>query len=205
MDRLLPGGVSVVGVYVVSAAPARPTLDHATLYLRAVTDALKVPEPFAALIGPTNSETPQYVVHVCATSGQLSARSVSHVLDANRTSAVAVEVRIDTTSVALTKVTAAVAVDEPVAFASREVVDGGDGRSVVERVVAVLEPQLVPLAARVFAATAVSHRRPKGEDVVVQFLTQVHEQHQTTAAPKAKVSPECRFAFVWTCKHKRVW
>ncbi|TYZ62925.1 hypothetical protein PybrP1_003305 [[Pythium] brassicae (nom. inval.)] len=170
VDRLLPGGVSVTGVYVLSAAPARTALDQATLYLRAMADALRVPEPFAALI--ETSEAPRYVVHVCANSGKTSARSVSHVLEASRTSAAAAELR-GGANVVLRKVTAAVAIDESVAFARSAIVGGGDEDSVVERVVAALQPQLVPLAARVFAATAVSTRR--GDSDVVQFLTSAQQ------------------------------
>lgn len=152
-----------MGLYVLSAAPARAALDQAALYLRAVADALRVPETFAALVGGGEGieSAARYAVHVCANSGKTSARAVFDVLEASKTSAVPAELKSSGVAVTLRKFTAAVAVDEAVAFEKNVIASegGDDGEGVVERVVAALQPQLEPLAARVFAATAVCSRR----------------------------------------------
>jgi hypothetical protein len=80
---LLPGGIDIIGLYVLSADPSRSVFDQVSFYLRAVAEALTLPDEFEA-IAAQQQPSVHYVVHICPNSSKTSAKSIVNILDATK-------------------------------------------------------------------------------------------------------------------------
>lgn len=172
IDRLLPGGITIAGLYVVSPAPSRTVVDEATLYLRAAAESLRLPEAFAALTADASASNVHYVVHICPNSSKTSAKSFVDVADATKTTSFPAELKTSGVgNIELREFATTVAVDEPIAF-ERALLESTSADQHAERVMLAVQTQLVPLAARVASAVAVAKRADSDRSAaeVVQFL-----------------------------------
>lgn len=86
IDRLLPGGIQIVGLYVVSPDSARRVLDQASYYLRAVVESLQLPAAFASNATAIESSQVHYAVHICPNSSKRTAKTYLDILDVTKVS-----------------------------------------------------------------------------------------------------------------------
>ncbi|GLD93687.1 hypothetical protein PINS_up002292 [Pythium insidiosum] len=113
VDRLLPGGVELLGLYVLSPGDAKAVMDQAAAYLRVLAQAIALPSEFH--FDGNSLDDVRCVVHVCPRSGKRSARAFLNLLDAPRTTSTTMELRYPG-EIATRKVTTRVAVDETIAW-----------------------------------------------------------------------------------------
>jgi hypothetical protein len=154
IDRLLPGGIDIIGLYVVALADAKEATDQAALYMRAIATALALPPGFQS---PTDETDHHCIVHIGSATSVKTVQSFAHVRDAPRTKAVAAQLESPSTDprLAIKTFSARVTVDETIAF--RPLSGKGDDLvDVAETRLAELLQQLQPLAQRVWQARGVA-------------------------------------------------
>ncbi|GAB9465354.1 Odr-4 protein [Globisporangium polare] len=205
IDRLLPGGVSVVGLYVVSAAPARAVLDHATFYLRAAVEALRVPKAFT--LANDVGKSVHYAVHVCPNSNKTSARSVFELLDAAKSDAIPAELKSVASSsdalLALKRFTTTVVIDEGIGFAPTKERTAASGE-VAEKVLDAVQQQLLPLVQRVQSAMGIVRNRRaaatgNSEPISVQLVSALPPATMASAHDQSKTHRAGSFRGAISC------
>ncbi|KAF1334934.1 Odr-4 protein, partial [Globisporangium splendens] len=206
IDHLLPGGISIIGLYVLSADPSRSVFDQASFYLRAVAEALTLPEEFETIVGGAQQQpSVHYVVHICPNSSKTSAKSIVDILDATKSDASPVDLKsVPSTSFKLKPFAASVAFNEPIAFFPSS--SSSEDSSAVETVMDEVQQQLQPLAQRVYDAVGIvkkaqfSSTSSENSDTVIQFLTPAATAEAPRTfeggSPNATATHEAAIAFL---------
>ncbi|KAJ0395062.1 hypothetical protein P43SY_011450 [Pythium insidiosum] len=171
VDRLLPGGVELLGLYVLSPGDAKAVMDQAAAYVRVLAQAIALPPEFN--FGGSSLDDVRCVVHICSRTGKRSARALLNLLDASRTSSTAVELRYPS-EIPTRKVTTCVAVDETIAWtrlpSSASSLPSDEAAELVAQRLDEARHQVLPLAKRIWHARGVPSRLEKTADGDLQDM-----------------------------------
>lgn len=170
VDRLLPGGVQILGLYVVSAADARSAIDQASVYLRAIASTVALP---SECMDAKSAQVDEHhcIVHICTKTNTKSVTSYANMKDVARTATVPAELRSPTASTELLRVdkyTASVALAESIAFSSVQTrtPSAAAGAQIAEKRVDELQQQLQPLVQSVWKARGIAAGDPHQIELV---------------------------------------
>ncbi|DAZ97985.1 TPA: hypothetical protein N0F65_005143 [Lagenidium giganteum] len=186
VDRLLPGGLTVLGLFVVSVDNARTVFDQASCYLRAVAEALAVPVNFQAT---GDDSSVYYILHLSPTTSQQTCKAYHSINDAPKTNVVPADLKPLPASFEPIKYVANVAVNETLAFTPITAAEGDDAIAIVERRMEEVTEQLVPLAAKVLQAIGVPMAKSlsaSSTDNEVMLLSPLSEQLPQDVAVDSK-------------------
>ncbi|ETO76902.1 hypothetical protein F444_07788 [Phytophthora nicotianae P1976] len=145
VDRLLPGGISVLGLYVVSA---RDVLSNLVPYLRATAEAVALPSN--VIVG----ENVHYLARV-SPHGDISFQSFYNVVDVNKTQMLQAERKTSTKDIKFKQYRTLIDLDEPTPFVNVAPTAAMTATEVAEKRMNEVESQMKSLFRRVEDAIAV--------------------------------------------------
>ncbi|KAF4322802.1 hypothetical protein BBO99_00001436 [Phytophthora kernoviae] len=174
VDRLLPGGIAVLGLYVISA---RDVATRAVPYLRATAEA-------AALLSGTQGTDEVHYLAVVAPNSDVAFQSFYNVMDVNKTQMLSAECKTPTKGVQFKQYQTLIDLDEPTPFVNVSPTATLATTEMAAQRMDEVEKQMQPLFRRVKAAMAV----PKTTgDPVVQHMNLMTltppEPHKTVEDP----------------------
>lgn len=178
IDRLLPGGIHIVGLYVLSSDPARSVLDQASYYLRAVVESLQLPPAFETSAAAIESNQVHYTVHICPNSSKRTAKTYLDILDVTKTESVPGELKSQTgTPFTAVRYTTSIAVDRAIVFTP--LTPSEDATEVVETRVDELQQQLEPVVQQISKAVGILSDAAQHK---IKLLSVANAEHQGSSA-----------------------
>ncbi|KAG1710925.1 hypothetical protein DVH05_013646 [Phytophthora capsici] len=145
VDRLLPGGVSVLGLYAVSS---RDVSTQLVPYLRATAETVALPS--SVRVG----DNVHFLAHVTP-NGESSFQSFFDVVDVNKTKMLPAERKIPTTDIVFKQYRTLIDLDEPTPFVNVAPTAAIAATEVAEKRMNEVEKQMKPLFKRVEDSIAV--------------------------------------------------
>ncbi|CAI5745051.1 unnamed protein product [Peronospora destructor] len=168
VDRLLPGGITVLGLYVVSTPNVSAQI---VPFLRAVAQAVTLPSNVVV------EDNVHYVAFV-SSKNDISFQSFYDVTDVNKMQMLSARLKTPTTDMKLKQYRTLIDLDEPIPFVSVLPREAISATEVAEKRINEVENQLKPLLRRVQDSIAVLKLTGDTEAQHVNLLT--------LAAPKSK-------------------
>ncbi|KAG7399352.1 hypothetical protein PHYBOEH_009154 [Phytophthora boehmeriae] len=174
VDRLLPGGIAVMGLYVVSA---RDVTTQAVPYLRATAEAV-------ALLYDARTTDEVHYLALVAPKGDVSFQGFYNVTDVNKTQVLSAQCKTPTKAIQFKQYQTLIDLDEPTPFVNVSPNAALAATEVAAQRMNEVEKQMQPLFRRVQAAMAVP--KTTGDPVVqhINLMTLTPpEPHKTVEDP----------------------
>ncbi|TMW64254.1 hypothetical protein Poli38472_012876 [Pythium oligandrum] len=199
VDRMLPGGIKILGLYVISASDPRSVMDQASCYLRAIAEAVAIPTEFQSGL---ETDDVQCIVHISPSNSKRVAKSFWNLLDAAKTAANPAELKSPSTASCLetTQYTATIAIDQLLSFAHLKVATEQpvDPTVVIEKRVDEARQQLLPFVQRIWHARGIKSRQTESSSQRIDFLASFGAT-SSSAASKEPVNSTGRCQGVIEC------